>query len=303
MSITCPYCQQSNRTSESRELIVSYGSFLRKSDNTRLQRFRCKPCARLFSVATFSPCYKQKKRHLNPRLMELYVSGVSLRRAAFLLRTNRKTVVRKFIFLGLASHYFLAVDRYRYAPSLEVEFDDLETFEHSKMKPLSVIAVLETKSRRILGFRVARMPAKGLLAKRALKKYGPRKDERSRKRKELFQELKPFIAPNAIIKSDESPHYPIDVQRFFPICSHVTFKGQRGCVVGQGELKAGGYDPLFSLNHSYAMFRANMSRLFRRTWNTTKKPERLSLHIAIYALYHNLFLIRSEEHTSELQSH
>lgn len=290
MSVTCPYCQKQNSSSGSREIIVAHGTFVRKSDQTKLLRFRCKPCQRHFSLATFSPCYRQRKRHLNPRLFELLASGVSQRRAAFLLRINRKTVFRKFIFLGLASSHYLSEDRCHHAPASEVEFDDLETFEHSKLKPLSVIAAIESGSRRILGFRVARMPAKGLLVKRAFKKYGKRKDERKAKRRELFREIRPFIAENAILKSDESPHYPSDVKIHFPECVHKAYKGQRGCVVGQGEIKAGGFDPLFSLNHSYAMIRANVNRTFRRTWNTTKKAERLSLHLAIYALYHNLFL-------------
>lgn len=291
MSVSCPYCQRQNSSSESRDIIVSHGSFRRKSDQSLQVRFHCKPCKKYFSLATFSPCYRQKKRHLNQRLYEELVSGVSQRRAAFLLKLNRKTVTRKFIFLGLYAHFYLLRDRENHPPATEVEFDDLETFEHSKLKPLSVIAVIESGSRRILGFRVARMPAKGLLVKRSLKKYGPRKDERKAKRQSLFAELRPFIAPGAILKSDESPHYPSDVARFFPDCCHKPFKGQRGCVVGQGELKGGGYDPLFSLNHSYAMFRANVNRIFRRTWNTTKKPERLALHLAMYALYHNLFVI------------
>jgi hypothetical protein len=63
--------------------------------------------------------------------------------------------------------------------------------------------------------------------------------------------------------------------------------------VGQGELKAGGFDPLFSLNHSFAMARANMNRLFRRSWCTNKLPQRLALHFAMYALYHNLILIKN----------
>ena len=291
MSVACPYCNQQNHSSDSRDIIVSHGTFYRKSDKSLVLRFRCKPCKKLFSSATLSPCYRQKKRHLNPQLFELLVSGISQRRAAFILRTNRKTVVRKFIFLGLASYYFFKEDRLKYPLSTEIEFDDLETFEHSKLKPLSVIAAIESGSRRILGFRVARMPAKGLLVKRALKKYGPRKDQRAWARKSLFNELKPFIHPQGILRSDENPHYPKDVSTFFPNCKHIVYKGRRGCVVGQGELKAGGYDPLFSLNHSYAMFRANMSRLFRRTWNVTKKPECLSLHLAMYVLYHNLYLI------------
>lgn len=291
MSVTCPRCQRQNSSSESRDIIVSHGSFFRKSDQTRQLRFHCKPCKKHFSLATFSPCYRQKKRHLNQRVYEGFVSGVSLRRTALLLKINRKTVVRKHIFLGLYAYLYLLKDRENHPPATEVEFDDLETFEHSKLKPLSVITVVESGSRRILGFRVARMPAKGLLVKRSLKKYGPRRDERKSQRQSLFKELQPYIAPGAVIKSDESPHYPSDVEKFFPTCIHKAYKGQGGCVVGQGELKGGGFDPLFSLNHSYAMFRANVNRIFRRTWNTTKKPERLALHLAMYALYHNLFLI------------
>jgi transposase-like protein len=293
MLISCPYCHRHNASSDSRNVIISYGSFYRKSDQSTQQRFRCKPCQKHFSLATFSPCYRQHRRDLNPRLFELQVSGVSQRRIAFLLKANRKTVVRKFLFMGLAAYSYFLEDRKTHHPSNEVEFDDLETFEHTKLKPLSVITVVESGSRRILGFKVARMPAKGLLVKRSLKKYGPRRDERKEKRQKLFHELRPHIAENAILKSDESPHYPSDVKRFFPASSHVAFKGKRGCVVGQGELKGPGFDPLFSLNHSYAMMRANVNRVFRRTWNTTKKPERLSLHLAMYALYHNLFLIHN----------
>jgi hypothetical protein len=58
-------------------------------------------------------------------------------------------------------------------------------------------------------------------------------------------------------------------------------------LTGQGELKVGGFDPIFSLNHTCAMLRANINRLFRKTWCTTKKMEMLEHHLAIYALYHN----------------
>lgn len=272
---------------------MSFGYFVRKCDQNKLQRFKCKPCGKTFSTATSHPCYRQKKRHLNCEVFKLVVSGVSKRRIARLFRVNRKTVVRKFIFMGVHADQFLAADRANYPPATEVEFDDLETFEHSKLKPLSVTMAVETSTRRILGFKVAQMPAKGLLVMRSLKKYGKRKDERKAKRRELFQEIQPYISSFATIKSDENPHYPKDVKEYFPNCLHKVYKGRRGCVVGQGELKAGGFDPIFSLNHSFAMFRANINRLFRRTWNTTKRRDRLSLQIAMYALYHNLELIQN----------
>lgn len=292
MPIQCPHCRTSNNPSGARTMIVSSGSYYRKSDQSRQQRYNCRSCGRSFSTASSQLCYRQRKRELNPQIFKLLASGISQRRLALVLAVNRKTIVRKFIFLGVNAHLYLGLDRLRYAKSSVVEFDDLETFEHSKMKPLSVIMAVESKTRRILGFRVARMPAKGLLVKRALKKYGPRKDCRKKAREELFAELTTHVSQNAIFKSDQNPHYPSSIKRHFPTASHFTTKGRRGCVVGQGELKAGGFDPLFTLNHTFAMFRANINRLFRRTWNTTKKPERLDLHIAIYALMHNLALIK-----------
>jgi hypothetical protein len=171
-----------------------------------------------------------------------------------------------------------------------IQFDDMETFEHTKCKPISVILAVEKKTRWIVGFKVARMPAKGLLAKRAFKKYGPRRDERSQMRKILFKDLQPIIADQAIIESDSNPHYKDDVKEFFPNAHHLTYLGKRGAITGQGELKKTKFDPLFSLNHTCAMYRANVSRLIRKTWCTTKKLERLADHLAIYAWYHNKHL-------------
>jgi hypothetical protein len=63
-------------------------------------------------------------------------------------------------------------------------------------------------------------------------------------------------------------------------------------VVGQGELKKVGRDPLFSLNHTCAMLRANLNRLFRRTWCTTKRIDRLEAHLWIYVRFHNEVLLK-----------
>jgi transposase-like protein len=289
---SCPHCPQTFGSSAHR-LVVKYGFFIRIEDKSRQQRYRCKTCHKLFSAATLHPCYKQKRRTINPTVFTHLVSGLSQRRLSHLLKANRKTIVRKMIFLaGYAQIYF---ERHRQQHILcsNFEFDDLETFEHTKMKPLSVTMAVERHSRRILGFRVAQMPAKGLLAKRARKKYGLRKDHRQRRRRSLLKELTNFTLPHVEIRSDSNPHYKADVNKYFPKCVYKPYPGRRGCVVGQGELKAGGYDPLFSINHSFAMLRANINRLFRRTWNTTKRPDRLEMHIQLYVLYHNLFIIKS----------
>jgi hypothetical protein len=286
MPLHCPNCDPKRKLPPEMRRIVRFGRYYRRSDARSIQRFRCLGCLKGFSHATFNCCYRQNKRQLNFSLRMLLVSGVSQRRASVILNLSRTTVVRKFCFLGLLAHSEL-LSQNKKSKAKIVEFDDLETFEHTKCKPLSVTLVVEGGTRRILGFEVSRMPAKGLLASLARKKYGRRKDERGAARKNLFQRVSPFIEKGALIKSDENPHYSRDVKTYFPQSKHQVFKGRRGAITGQGELKKIGFDPLFSLNHSCAMLRANINRLFRRTWCTTKKPERLAAHIALYAAYHN----------------
>jgi len=174
-----------------------------------------------------------------------------------------------------------------------MEFDDLETFEHTKCKPLSVTLAVEFETRRILGFEVSRMPAKGRLAMLSRKKYGPRKDKRSEGRRRLFHRLKPLLHERAIIKSDQNPHYMADVKRYFPKADYRQLKGQRGSTTGQGELKKVRFDPLYSLNHTCAMYRYGISRLIRKTWCTTKLPRMLAHHISIYVDYHNNYLLKN----------
>jgi hypothetical protein len=207
---------------------------------------------------------------------------------------DRKTVVRKFLILAkLCEGYLLAAQSSRPKVS-HMQFDDLETFEHTNCKPISVVLAVEFKSRLLLGFRCAEMPAKGLLAQISRKKYGIRRDQRKSKRRELFSSLKPFLIDNPRIDSDQNPHYRADVLEFFPQATYRTFKGRKACVAGQGELKKGGFDPLFSLNHTCAMLRANVNRLIRKTWCTTKKMQRLQMHLSLMAVFHNEMIKRKQ---------
>ena len=289
----CPYCPIAESLKSERPKVIRFGRFRRQSDSRVIQRFQCLACRKTFSHATFSPQVGQHKRQVNEILRRLLCSSVSQRRAAKILNLNRKTVVRKFLFLSRRARIRLDMTNLSFAPSTVIEFDDLETFEHTKCKPLSVTMAVESGTRRILGFEVAQMPAKGKLAQISRKKYGARFDHRPEARRRLFERLHFFVEEKSKIKSDQSPHYPHDVRIHFPKAEHVTFKGKRGCIVGQGELKKIGFDPLFSLNHTYAKLRADINRLARRTWCTTKRPDRLADHIALFADFHNSSLLQN----------
>jgi transposase-like protein len=275
--------------------VVRNGAYFRTSDSRTIRKYYCRCCQSYFSSVSQSPLRYQKKRRLNLIIQELSVSGVSQRRIALLLRINRKTVVRTLkLFAGVETKKqgeFLQ-ENYTQTPLSEVQFDDLETSIHTKCKPVSVTLAVDPATRKILNFKVSVMPAKGLLASISRKKYGKRPDERPAGWDLLMKELKPYVSPTAVWTSDENPHYPAHLKRHHPLSTHQQIKGGRASDTGQGELKRLRFDPLFSLNHTCAMLRANMNRLFRRTWCTSKTIEGLKNHLTLYVAYHNRVLTK-----------
>lgn len=279
------------------------GFYVRSSDSRTIQRFRCNRCKKSFSTATFDPRFGQKKRRANVPLYRLLCSGVSQRRAALLLNIHRATVVRKFRFLAdrARANHLQFLKQFETSPAELVQFDDVETSEHSKCKPLSISMAVETTHRKILAFEVSIMPAKPPLVEKALRKYGPRPDHRPQGLRNMFAALKPIVSPVASFTSDRHFFYPGPLRRAFPHAEHIRVWARRGCIAGQGELKRIGYDPLFSLNHTAAMLRANINRLFRKTWCTTKKRERLIDHLYLYTTFHNEILTREKVINSPTQ--
>lgn len=218
-------------------------------------------------------------------MKKLLCSGVSQRRAARILHLHRVTVTRKFLFLALEAEFLLRLQNLVRPKAKAMEFDDMETFEHTKCKPLSITLAVEKETRRVLGLEVSAMAAKGLLAR--VKRYELRLDGRSHARQSLFRRIREYVTDDVEINSDSNPHYKGDVIKYFPRAKYSQVLGKRGAVTGQGELKKVRFDPLFSLNHTCAKIRADVNRLFRKTWCTTKDPARLRAHLVLYATYHN----------------
>lgn len=288
-----PTCLKCQTEQELGPKLRRAGHYYRTSDSKWVQRFSCRICQATYSTATFSHCYRQKKRRKNFKVFELLSSKNSLNRVAKILNLNRKTVVRTFQNRSLWARYKNRELNFSRPKALIVEFDDLETFELTKCKPISVTLAVESQTRRILGFEVSTMAANGMLAEKSKRLYGPRLDGRKAARKRLFKQIAPLVAEGALIKSDDNPHYPRCVKRYFPKSKHIRYAGKRGSSTGQGELKKVRFDPIFSLNHTCAMLRDNVSRLIRKTWCTTKRIDRLEEHLCLYAYYHNRYLLKT----------
>ena len=278
------------------DFVIKKGHYKRKEDSRFITRYQCKNCKKNFSKATFKLEYRQKKRRINYLLFKLLASGMSMRRSARVLGVHYMTVQRKLIYLAKKSklkneefNQFLIDSKVSH-----LQFDDLITSIHTKLKPLSISVAVDANRRFILGAKVAEIPAFGLIAEISRKKYGHRKNEHPQKLKELLSSIQNLIKADAEICSDEHSRYLPLVEQYFPHARYRQFKSERGSVVGQGELKKITYDPLFKINHTMAMFRSNMNRLMRRTWCTTKKISMLENHLEIFIHYHNYYLINEK---------
>lgn len=292
MNRSCPNSEcQSTRISKS-------GFYHRPSDGRDVQRFQCKDCGKRFSTATGTPACGQNKRRLNFQIQELLCSTMSQNRMAKILNTTRKTVVRKLIFLAKVCEVKNATHLALQAAHSRIQFDELETIEHTKCKPLSVALAVDANTRMILGFEVSVMPASGRLAEISRNKYGHRPDERRQGLAALLDKLRDQCSDYVHLQSDMCPRYASIVKKSFAKSPgiHVNykqFKGAEGSDSGQGELKKLRFDPLFTQNHTFAQLRGDISRLIRKTWCTTKKVRFLRYHLEVYMYYHNKFLLKN----------
>ena len=275
---------------------VRAGYYRNRILRRKIQRYRCKICGTHYSSQTHHPTYYQKRPDLNPKIRDLLCSQVSQRRSARLLGVSRRTVVKKFRFMArLASIenekrlHELALTRVN-----DIQFDDLITSIHTKCKPVSVSLAVNGKTREILGFQVSDLPARHPLVEVALAKYGQRKDERPFGLGRLFTALSRIVNEKAKVVSDCDPEYPGFVSKHLPTAHYERIKSRRARSQGFGELKRIGFDPIFSLNHTCAMLRANLNRLARSTWATSKTKIGLIQHLELYAHYHNTNLIERD---------
>ncbi len=257
--LTCPHCHSNKK-------IWKKGRYTRPADRLIIQRFLCVICGKKFSDRSFAIDLRHRKRHLNQMAFRLLAKGVSQRATAFLLQIKPEAVARRVKRFGLISRAHLEHYRLTREKASVVLFDEMESFEHTNMKPLTIPIAVEFETRKVLALELGQIAAKGPLAEASRAKYGERPCERRELLYSLLYSLKECCKPNVTIRTDCSKHYGKKIKEVFPEAEHETHLGRRSAVVGQGEMKCGDFDPLFSLNHTYAMFRDNVKTLSRRTW-------------------------------------
>ena len=157
----------------------------------------------------------------------------------------------------------------------------METFEHTKLKPLSITFAVRAKTGEIIEARVGEMNCHGKTASLSRQKYGWRQDNRDAAREDVFTMVAKCQKPktNLTILSDAKPDYPKLAKKFAPDAEFVQAASRIA--------KAGGHDAMFSLNYTAAKIRNDLSRMTRKTWVTTKAQWALQAHLDLYIAYNN----------------
>ncbi len=281
----CPRAGCINQRSGRGRFYVKKGYFKTRWNAQWVARYQCRDCGKYFSSHTFRMTYRQKRPDLNEMVFKLYCSSVTQRRMALLLQVNRKTIVRKFLFLALQARR-VHEERVRSGKFKihRAELDEMETFEHTRLKPLSIALAVDPGSTDIVDMRQAQLGYKGPLAGLAFKKYGPRENKSHLAVEKVLSTIALCAERELTILTDKNPSYRRRIKSAIPHAVHVPTR----CVIAEIKTDRKNYnDPLFTLNFTCANVRGDLSRMVRRTWVTTKKPERLQAHLDLYIAWRN----------------
>lgn len=247
-------------------------------------------CQHTFSQATGHAFWRSRRRDLHEIMVFEVGSAKALRRIGLQYRAARSTVLRAVERVARHLESRLAEQLTSGPLCGEIYFDEVEDFIHTRWKPVS-IAMVTSAERRILGLKLAQIPARGRHSARAREKYGRRPDGRVSARMALAKYVQPALKVDVTIKSDEHPAYARLWRMVMPGADHRQFKGRRARRDGYGELKVGGFDPLFAINQTAAMLRDNIKVLSKKSWCTAKSIRGLERVMIIYQYYHNNYLV------------
>jgi hypothetical protein len=192
--------------------------------------------------------------------------------------------VRKFVFLAALASRAHAAWLELQEDVRFVHLDEMETFEHSKLKPVTIALAVHGRTGAILATAVEPMHYKGKLAPVAFQKYGPRPDRSGLAVTRVLETVAKVSFPKLVLVTDESPKYPARIRKALPSATH---RAVRRVPPPLAQKRRNTDDPLWALNVTAAKLRNDLSRLSRKTWVTTKKRSALAQRIALYTAWHN----------------
>ncbi|MFQ5382758.1 MAG: hypothetical protein ACE5EF_14225 [Dehalococcoidia bacterium] len=287
----CPLATCPSRTDGKPFTWHRKGTYPRKCDGRRIQRFRCTVCGHRFSAQSFRLDYRLHRPALTRPVLDLLVSKTTHRQTARVLGCDRKTVEHRLRLLGRHCRAFHRRMLAR-CPGLAgtFQFDELETFETDRrLMPVTVPVLIERHSYFVVDLKTAPMGARGcrteaLRRKKAEyeRKYGKRRNGSREAVRRTLTTLDRHLAPGA------KAHLQTDLKKTYRGLIRGVFGPRYGSHAQESSRRKRNYSNLlFPINHTLAMLRDGVSRLVRRSWGAAKKRVRLEDHLWVWLAWRN----------------
>src|SRR5689334_504435 len=269
------------------------GTYRRTCDGRVVQRYQCKRCKRTFSTQTFRVDRGLRRPSIDFLIFLGLVSKESQRQMVRKYHCGRGAIARRMKRYGKHCRAFheraLRSREGSLAWDGQFQLDELETYETDRrLKPVTVPTLVHLPSRCILHAAVGTLPARKPLSPRKLKQLeqieaevGKRRSESHAKVGECFEMLKEITKTEKVVHvgTDQKPSYATILKK--KIGERLVH--QRTHSKQPRTIK----NPLFLVNHTFAMLRDGLGRLVRRNWGATKEREKLAWHLWLYIGWRN----------------
>ncbi len=304
-----PHCPNSNcdfHAPRSDWNYIKRGSFLRPSDQRRIQAYRCSACGRNFSHRTFSATYWLRHRHLLLPVAAWVSEGPALRQIARVLNTSHATVMRYVARLGrhcMLWHRSLLQDHPLQEP---VVFDGFESFEYSQYFPFHAHLATGQESWFLYHFTDSPLRRKGTMTGVQRKRRGQLEQEFGRPdpkaiQKDVYALLATLVAlqpPDRplVLHSDDHGAYRRSIRRLEgKVGPDVTIEHH----ITSGKARRTRSNSLFSVNLADLLIRHGNANHRRETIAFSKRRQAALERLAILAVWRNVIKRRSENGPSE----
>lgn len=283
----CPYSTCVAHQKPEGRWYVRKGYYQPACRSKPVQRYRCRYCLLSFSAQTFRHDYRDRKPWCNAPLFDYLTSGVGLRQAGRNVGLDIGSVqgkLRKFGRTCLRLHENLSSSL---PGNRTYVFDEEETYERSKIWPLTMPVLIERETRFVVAVEagsIRRLATKGS-RRRALqdaheKRHGRRPDQSRECVRKVLESLRKRVGEAAVgLQSDEKSSYGTLIRG--------VFGGSARHETTPGKAPRTTYNPLFPINHTLAMTRDNNGRLRRESWLASKLCECLLHQMALFTVYRN----------------
>ncbi len=263
-NLKCPHCKSCS---------LRKRGFM-KTKRGKTARYECKDCSKTFTKRTGTLNYRKRKQELRDKITTMYCERMSLRGIARTLNIDIKTAVRYFLENAESSKIknLNDLEKGKIITSY-LQFDQLETFEHTKRKPVGVQISIRHKTGEIVSAKVGYAPMRALsVSKDKIIKWNREKASDKNLRLMIKESRKALNKTQATITCDG---YRPQLKLLKDLVQDSNVSIQESQSTNK------------KIDRVFRKMRQDISRLGRKTLSTTKKIDNLQRHLDLYIDYNN----------------